>query len=100
MNSFKNIIFDTDYTLFVVWWWFPHIETMQLTKNNIKQQETTEKQQSQNFFQKIMEFLVPWPKKESASSETTKEKIHINQQPNGTLKKDTRIIRLQTEQYA
>jgi hypothetical protein len=32
---------------------------MQLTKNNIKQQETTEKPQSQNFFQKIMEFLVP-----------------------------------------
>lgn len=102
MNSFKNIIFDTDYTLFVVWWWFPHIETMQLTKNNIKQQETTEKPQSQNFFQKIMEFLVPWPKKESTSSEATKEKdTPWNQQLNGTLKeKILKIIELTDEQYS
>gem|GEM_PF-4214468 len=35
MKSFNNIIFDTDYTIFVVGGGYPKVDALQLSNNNI-----------------------------------------------------------------
>lgn len=100
MKTFNNIIFDTDYTLFVVGWGFPRIETMQLSKNNITQQNENNSSSAKKWFiDRIMEFLVPGKKTETAT--WWKEEEKSGKKLDGTLKeKIQKLLELSDEQYS
>lgn len=104
MKSFNNIIFDTDYTLFVVGGGFPVIETMQLQKNNLSQntEAITQTQTPKSFLDKLMEFVLPGGK--STSWATAKPNNPAGTDPkklDGTLKeKVVKLLELSDEQYS
>lgn len=106
MAWFKNIIFDTDYTLFVVGGGFPRIDTMQVDSNKLTINPTGDWTNLPKswFLSQIMDFLVPWPKKKidsvgwrvQTTTTTSWDKLI-----EWTLKeKVTKLLELTDEQYS
>ena len=101
MKNFNNIIFDTDYTPFVVGGGFPKIEASGI--QNIKSDSIIaipNPEEKKWFMDKILSFLVPG-KSNPASSPITTWTKNENSVINGTLKeKIQKILELPDSQYS
>ena len=92
MKNFNNIIFDTDYTPFVVGGGFPKIEASGI--QNIKSDSIIaipNPEEKKWFMDKILSFLVPG-KSNPASSPITTWTKNENSVINGTLKEKIQKI--------
>lgn len=99
MKNFNNIIFDTDYTLFIVGGGFPKIEASTLEVKK-KQALISPPEEAKWFLNKILSFLVPG-KVSTTPSNTKKWDKQENGTLNGTLKeKVQKLLELSDEQYS
>ncbi|MFA7284191.1 MAG: DUF87 domain-containing protein, partial [Candidatus Absconditabacterales bacterium] len=105
MKSFNNIIFDTDYTIFVVGGGYPKVDALQLSNNNIavnNDPNSSDNQKKMGFFERITEFLVPSKKPATnATKDDTQNIDNKSSKLDGTLKeKVLKLLELTDDQYS